>query len=187
MARLAVLESFDLAPAPVTDGPGEEWLAGHRAGLAEGRVAALAEQAALRAETAEALAELGLTFREAQNHVLARLAPLFRALGERIVPEILRATLGQVLIEELQAAAETDARAPACLRVAPADLVAVTGTLAVLGGAPEIRADPRLGPGQVLIDRGGADTSFDFNRLSADIAAALAALGDEPERRLRHG
>lgn len=188
MVRLAVLESFDLPVDTAAAAPSDDWLAGHRAGVDEGRAAALAQNHALKSDTAQALSDLVFSFREAQNHLLSRLAPLFRAISDQVVPEVLRQTLGLVLAEELQAAAEADCRAPLTLRVPPADLAPVAAVLEALPlGGLALRPDSRLSEGQILLDRGGTDTSFDFNRLSADIASALAALTDETVRSDLHG
>jgi len=186
MSLAALYECFDSAPAPA--GPGEDWLAGHAAGLAEGRALALAEADTLRHETARAIADLGLSFAEAQGHVLARLAPLFALLADRVVPRLLHETLGAALLDELATAARADAGAPLALCVAPADAAAVEAVLPLLPGVRvAVRADPRLTPGAALIGHGDGESAFDLDRLGRDIAAALAALSDLMQGETRHG
>lgn len=189
MARLALLESFDATPAAdVEPAPTADWLAGHAAGLAEGRAAALAEQGMLRAEAAQALADLAFNFREAETVLLARLRPLFRAIADQAVPEILRETLGVALLEELDALAAADLAAGVVLRVAADDAAAVAELLqSVAGHAFVLQPDPRLPPGQVLIDAASGGTALDLARLRDDIAAAIAALSEETARSSEHG
>lgn len=181
MSLATLFESFDTIPDPDSGPapPGEEWLAGHAAGLAEGRAQAGAEQVALRAETAQAIADLGLAFAEAQALVLSQLAPLFATLAERIVPRILHETLGAALLDELTVAAQEIAGAPLTLRVAEADRPALEAVLPLIPGTRvEVVTDPRLGPGQALIAVGDTARSLDLDRLGRDISAAMAALSD---------
>lgn len=187
MARLALLENFD-PPPPEDPALTPEWLAGHAAGIAEGRAAALAEQGMLRADAAQALADLAFGFREAETILLARLGSLFRAIADQAVPAILRDTLGIALIEELESAAADDLAAGVVLRVAPDDAAAVSDLLqTVAGHGFVLRPDPRLPAGQVLIEAASGGTAFDFARLRDDIATAIAALSDEPARSSEHG
>lgn len=181
MSITALLERFDTAPEPETGPapPGADWLAGHAEGLAEGREQVLAEQAALRAETAQAIADLGLSLAEAQALVMAQLAPLFAALAEQLVPQLLRETLGAALLDELARAARDAAGKPLRLQVAAADHDAIKAVLPLIPGTRvELETDSRLGPGQVLIGQGDAAHSLDFDRLQADICAALTAISD---------
>lgn len=188
MGDLLLLESFD-RPADRSDpGPGPDWLAGHRAGYDAGWSAALAEQTALRATTAQALADLTLSARDAQNRVLDRLGPLFAAIATQVVPLALHETLGRRLVDMLSAAAAQDARRDIALHVAPDEVAAVAATVAeIAGGGLTVAADPRIGPGQIVIDGGGGETCLDTGRLTRDIAQALAALTDPTSRRTRNG
>lgn len=188
MSLTPLFECFDAAPTPEPEGPSEGWQEGYDAGLAEGRALAEAEAAALRQETAQVIADLGLTFEEAQSHVLARLAPLFSILAKRVVPDILQATLGVALRDELALAAQADAGVPLSLRLAPADMPAIEAVLPLIPGTQvTVHADPRLGPGEVLIDRGEGATALDLDRLGRDVSAALFALSDSMQGQQDHG
>lgn len=189
MGRIPLLESFDTAPLPpVESGPSEDWRNGHAAGLAEGRAAAAAEHRRLTAEAVQALADLAFGFRETEIQVLARLSPLFRALADSIVPQVMQATLGLVLAEAIDDAAAADAARPAVLQAHPDDCDGIGDAVRGLPGHPfEVRPDPRLPRGQVLLTTGMGATSFDFDRLNRDIAAALEALCGPAEERFAHG
>lgn len=187
MALTDLLECFDEAPSET--GPGEEWLAGHAAGLDEGRACVHAESAFLQEETARAIADLTLTFEEARAHILARLAPLFTALAETAVPLILRETFGASLLDELMRAARADAEAPLELLVAPEDEAALVAVLSHTPGTQVIlHTDPRLASGQIIIEGGGsAATSLDLVRLGHGISEALAALAEPVKGHKHHG
>lgn len=188
MADLTFLECFDSPPPKGEAGPGADWLAGHSTGFDEGRAAAMSEQSALRAASAQALADLTLTARDAQNLVLDRLAPLFTAIAAQVVPAVLHATLGQRLADLLGEAAAQAARADVTLHAAPDEVAAIAAALAeIAGGGLAVIPDPHLRPGQIVIGQGGAETCLDTARLHRDIAAALAALADPTPRRTRNG
>lgn len=188
MADLTLFECFDTPAAGPDSGPSADWLAGHSTGFDEGRAAAAQDQMALRAATAQALADLTLSARDAQNLVLDRLAPLFAAIASQIVPAVLRETLGVRLAEMLGTAAAQDARSDLLLCVAPREAAAVSATLAAIaGGGLTVTPDARIGPGQILIGRHDGETCLDTGRMTEDIARAIAALADPSLRRTRHG
>ncbi len=178
MSLTDLLECFDSAPADRR--PGEEWLAGHAAGLDEGRARVRAEAAHLQEETARAVADLALTFEEARAHVLARLAPLFAVLAETAVPLILRESFGAAVLDELSRAAQTDAGAPLALLVAPEDAATLEAVLQLAPGTQvSLRVDPGLASGQIIIEGGGSGaTSLDLARLGHGISEAFAALAE---------
>lgn len=187
MGLADLLECFDEAPSE--NGPGKEWLAGHAAGLDEGRTRARAEAALLQEETARTIADLALTFEEARVHILARLAPLFTTLAETAVPLILRDTFGASLLDELMRAAREDTEAPLELLVAPADAAAFEAVLPLAPGTQVIlHTDPRLASGQVIIEGGASGaTSLDLVRLGHGISEALAALAEPVKGHEHHG
>ena len=166
MSLTDLLDCFD--DAPTDSGPGEEWLAGHAAGLDEGRARAQAEAIHLQEETARAIADLTLTFEEAHAHVLARLAPLFAALSETAVPLILRESLGAALLDELARAARTDTDAPLALLVAPEDAVALEAVLPLVPGTKDtLNTDPGLAPARSLSSAAGRGR---LRSISSDLA-----------------
>lgn len=182
------LESFDSAGTPVVATPSPDWLEGYAAGRAEGEAAARTDAQALRDSAAQALADLTLSARDAQSLILARLAPLFDAIATRVIPDLLRQTLGHHLTAALQTAAATDAGADLVLFVPPQDVPAVDATIAAIaGGGLSVRPDPRLPAGQIILSTTAEQTSLDPRDLSRSIAAALAALSESTPRRTQNG
>lgn len=190
MSLAALFEHFDTTPATDTGPaqPSADWQAGHEAGLADGVAQAEAAQTALQRQTAEAIADLALTLAEARADTLARLAPLFAALADRIVPRLLRDTLGAALLDELARAAEAALGGPLVLRIAEADHDAVAALLPLIPGTEvTLETDLHLGPGQALIDGGATGTALDIDRLAVATTEALAALPDLLQGQRRHG
>jgi flagellar assembly protein FliH len=188
--------AFDPDPAAGTEAAAEARLAGYDQGYAAGWEDALAAQAAeqgqVREDLARALHDLGFTFHEARAHLLRSLDPLLRALVDRVLPEIARASLGAAVVAELRDTAARLAGAPVVLEVAPGDRAAIA---AALGEAPalpaELREDAALSEGQVRFRFGAEERALDLEALLGSIRALvadfLAAPSAFPERQARHG
>ncbi|PYE84596.1 hypothetical protein [Pseudoroseicyclus aestuarii] len=180
MAIAEWLECFDDSPEPLArvdpEGPGEDWLEGHAAGVEAGRAAAAAEQAALTERLVQTLDDMGFGYAEARAHLLAALRPLFAALSESLVPGLAAQGLALRLAERLAEAAEADAGLPVTLRVAPTETEAFEQ---VASSAPlplRLQPDPVLEPGQLVLERGGSATMLDALSLVEELRGALDAL-----------
>ena len=178
MTRPLRFEPFDAAPvAPAGAEPSPDWRAGHAQGLAEAaesdaRRRALAEEAAIAA-----LSDLAFTWAEARVAVLAALAPLFRGIAERLLPELAGEAFPLHLAEALMRAAAVDVATAPELQLSPEDAVRITPLLA---SAPPIRVttDPALAPGQARIGRGAGDTVLDTPALLSAFREIIAAFDD---------
>jgi hypothetical protein len=193
MTRPLRFEPFDASPvAPVSLEPSADWRAGHACGLAEASEGdahrrALAEEAALAM-----LADLAFTWAEARAGVLGALVPLFRALGDRLVPDLAGAAFPLHLCDALLRAAAEDVAAVPDLCVCPEDAARLAP---ILTHAPPVRLvpDPALESGQARIACGGVETALDTPALVAALCEILAAFGDrsdhslQPEGRRDHG
>lgn len=178
MTRPLRFEPFDAAPvAQAGAEPTPEWRAGHAQGLAEAaesdaRRRALAEEAAITA-----LSDLAFTWAEARAAVLSALAPLFRGIAERLLPELAGEAFPLHLAEALMRAAAVDVATAPELQLSPEDAVRITPLLA---SAPPIRVttDPALAPGQARIGRGAGDTVLDTPALLSAFREIIAAFDD---------
>jgi hypothetical protein len=193
MTRPLRFEPFDATPVvSASTEPSPDWRAGHARGLADAaesdaRRRALAEEAAL-----SALADLAFTWAEARAVVLGALVPLFRALGDKLVPALAGEAFALHLIETLAGVAAVDVAAMPDLRLSPQDAALMAP---ILAQAPQVRMeqDPTLVPGQARITCGGAETALDTPALVAGLREILAAFEDAsnqsplPEGRRDHG
>lgn len=188
MRLMPFLEDFSAPPVANTPVPPLGWEDGYAAGFDAAHAQAAQTQTALSAQTAQALADLSFTFAEAQHVVLQQLHPLLQLIAARIVPDILRQTLGAALAEELAAAAAADSTSKIPLRLPPADCPALADIAGRIAGCTlQVIPDPELQSGQALIGGPGRSTAFDTTRLARDLADALNALCAEPPRTLAHG
>jgi hypothetical protein len=178
MTRPLRFEPFDTGPvAPARDEPSADWQAGHARGLAEAaesdaRRRALAEEAAIAA-----LSDLTFTWAEARAAVLAALIPFFRALADRLIPDLAGEAFPLHLAEALGRAAAADVAAAPELHLSPEDILRVSTLLASL---PPIRVtpDPALAPGQARIGHGAGQTVLDTPALVAALHDIIAAFDD---------
>ena len=190
MMRLLTLEAFDSPPdlpEPEPAGPSDDWLDGHATGVAEGLSRAAAETDARLAEIAQSLADISFGFAEARAAVLASLGPLFSTLADRLLPGLAAQAQRAALIEAATAAARADSAAPLDIRVHPALADQIAAVVPDLPDLPfTIRADPGVAPGQILVSHRSQDTLLDAEALIAALAAPLAFLRDEPQRKAGH-
>lgn len=162
--------------------------AGYAAGWEDASRAEASEQHRLRAELGHQLQELAFTHHEARGLILRDLAPLLRAMAEVVLPRVARESLGPLVAEAIAAIAEERAEAPVVLRVAPADVEAVTEVLRQQPAAPlELRADDTLAPGQIWLRAEERELALDIDAACARIVAAVRNhFHIEPEAR-QHG
>jgi hypothetical protein len=198
MARLLRFEPFDDRPVTVDPGPTEDWRAGHAQGLAEAAAAAQLSEAATAEAALAALGDLAFTWAEARGAVLGALVPFFRALSERLLPDLAADAFMLHLVAELSQSAAADVPPAPGLALAPDDVARVMPLLdaAQLAGI-RLTPDPALAPGQARILRGNGGTALDMPALVAalqEVIAAFLAEADttaperpETEGQLAHG
>ena len=189
---LVFLEAFDATEpeSSVPEGPSEDWLDGHAAGVAEGLESASHEAARRAAELAESLADLNTTIAEARREVLAGLAPLFEAMLGQILPALTERSVVQHGVALLMDAAEDASDPPLMLTLNPRNLAVMAQALDELS-CPQVdlRAEDDLGTGEIVLTRRGSDTVLDLGRLSRDLADLLDNLATPgpASKDLRHG
>lgn len=189
--RLDVFEIADVpeGPALLTPEQIEElrltaYERGYVAGYDDAGQQAEAEAAARRARVAAAIEGLSFGYHEARAHLLAGLEPLLRAMAEVLLPEIARAAVVPLVIEQLMPLTATAADTPLVLRVPPgqrADYLAAFQGL-VLPPLTLVEAAD-LAEGQAEIACGADETRIDLTHAAARIAEALAAFHHHEESR----
>jgi flagellar biosynthesis/type III secretory pathway protein FliH len=192
MARIPVLECFDpsqdSAATERNRVPSPIWEEGHAQGLADGRALAEAEQAALSAEVAQALADMAFGYAEARATILHGLRPLFAALISRALPGISDTAHGLHVIRMLDEAVEKDSTTPAELSVHPDHVPALTSLLPYAVGMPVMLvADPGVRRDQAFLRNGRAETALDVGAMIAATQAALGAIFDNTDERVNYG
>lgn len=186
MTRPLRFEPFDAEPvAPVPEGPSEDWLAGHAAGLAEAAESDLHRRAVAEEAALTALADVAFTWAEARAGVLAALSPLFRALADRLVPELAGEAFALNVLDALDRAAAEDVPAAPALAVSAEDADHLGPILDRAVPGLRLSVDPGLSSGQARIARDETETVLDTPALVAALRAILSAWGDVREEDTR--
>lgn len=195
MIRPLRFEPFEPETGPAVEpGPSADWREGHAQGLADAAASDMRARAAREEAALASLADLQFTWTEARASVLGALAPFFRTLADRLLPELCDDVVAANLAAVLSRAAVGDVPSLPDIMVNPDDAERLGRLLA---GSPlpnvRLRQDPTLAPGQVRIGRAGDDTMLDMPEFLAElreIVSAWPTLRDEmkpQEERLHNG
>ena len=192
MGRSPLLECFDSAEfsgiAEPELRPSADWCDGHTTGQAVGYAQAMAEQAALSAEIAQAIADMSFGFAEARAHILQGLKPLFGALVNRVLPGMAEAALATHVVGLLNDAATQDSNLPVELSVHPARMDVLTAILPYAVGFPVmLMADPGIGVDQAVLRSARAETALDVGAVIAGVQTALGAIFETTDERVNYG
>ena len=161
---------------------------GYRAGWDDCEGELRQAHSTVSAELSRNIQELGFTYHEARAHVMSGFEPLLRTLIGKVLPEIVAATLGPAILEELSAVAETAADAPVTILVAPNSHDTVAGFLAGSTALPyRLLTEPTLGDWQVHFRLGDHERRLDLTEVLDRILARLSAFADQNEKVLKHG
>lgn len=161
---------------------------GYKAGWDDNEAQAQGERAAVGAELARNIQELGFTYHEARAHVMSGIEPLLEALVGKVMPRLVAATLGPSILEELSAVAEAAADRPVTILVSPASHETVAGFLAGATALPfDLVPEPTMGEWQVCFRLGDHERQLDLGEVLDRIMARLEAFSDQNQRALKHG
>ncbi len=197
MGRPLKLEVFEyLDPADASSVPQhavEEvrlaaYESGYTAGWDDAAAANGEAQGHIRAELGANLQEMAFTYLEARGHVMRSLEPLLRDMVAKVLPEIGRATLGQMVLEAVMPLAAELADAPLTLVLNPASRTLVEPLVVGQSAVPVvIREEPTMGEGQVVLKTGVRERRIDLDDTVARIGSAIDGYFHiEPEAK-RHG
>lgn len=161
---------------------------GYRAGWDDAVSARAETEDALREDIARSLQGLSFTYHEARTHVLRALAPLMADVAARLLPEIARAGLPQLVADTIAPLAELAAEAPVLLALHPSNRAAVEALLVDAPALPVTLLDePQLGEGQASLRLGQSELRVDLDAALAAIRAALRDVFDQPRKDATHG
>lgn len=161
---------------------------GYQAGWDDCEQRQQADRSAVGAELARNVQELGFTYHEARAHVLSGIEPLLRTLVAKVLPDLVTATLGQSIVEELVAIAETAADAPLTILVSPESHDMVAGFMDGATALPyRLVSEPTLGEWQVFFRLGDHERQLDMTELLGRITDRLSAFTDQNQKVLKHG
>jgi len=165
-----VLDTVALEEAKLTS-----YESGYSAGWEDATAAQSEDRARVSAELARSLQSLSFTYHEARAHILKAVEPLLREVTGRLLPQIAKASLPQVVLESLMPMVGDLVDAPVTLVMNPASRPAIEELLQKTNGLPLILQDePTMGEGQVYLKLGDVEREVNLDRAVAEISAAVS-------------
>lgn len=150
---------------------------GYRAGWDDAARKEAEEQGRIGAEFARNLQDLGFTFHEARAHVMQALEPLLAEMIEKVLPGLVRETLGQSILEELLPLVAEAADAPIEIVVTPVGRAPLEAMLGAAVSVPlRVVEEETLADGQVYLRTGKLERRIDMARVIERIGAAVRGL-----------
>jgi flagellar biosynthesis/type III secretory pathway protein FliH len=132
------------------------------------------DAARLKSEVARSVLTMAFGFQEARAHLLKSLAPLIAAMVGKLLPDVARASLAPMVLEQLMPMAEVLTDAPVTILLHPRAREAIEALLLNAPGLPVTLVEDRnLGEGQVYLKSPSTETLIDLDRATADITAAI--------------
>lgn len=192
-ARGIVLESFDGAGndtagnAHVPEQDAEEveklrleaYEAGYRSGWDDCAASAQEDLARVGAELERNISDLGFTYYEARNQMMAEVKALLGELFGELLPGLARHALQERIIDDIGEALDAALEVPVELTVSPNVSATIEGLLPNAAALPlRLVQDESLADDQAFMRFGETETSYDFGALVGRLLTALASDGD---------
>jgi flagellar biosynthesis/type III secretory pathway protein FliH len=132
------------------------------------------DAARLKSEVARSVQAMAFGFQEARAHLLKSLAPLIAAMVGKLLPDVARAALAPMVLDQVMPMAEVLTDAPVTILLHPRAREHIEALLLGAPGLPVTLVEDRnLGEGQVYLKSPGTETVIDLDRATADITAAI--------------
>ncbi|WP_136635998.1 ABC transporter ATP-binding protein [Pseudooceanicola onchidii] len=161
---------------------------GYKAGWEDALKTRDGEQAQISGDFARNLQDLSFTYHEAQAQVMQAMGSLLQDIVDKVLPEVVRDTMGTRLVEQLTEMARDHGSQTIEIVTSPADQAAVEALLDQDFGFPvTAQADDTLGEGQVFLRMAQEERQIDMESMMSGIRQAVAGLMEESERTLKHG
>jgi flagellar biosynthesis/type III secretory pathway protein FliH len=147
---------------------------GYAAGWDDAVGAQSDDAARLKSEVARSVQAMAFGFQEARAHLLKSLAPLITAMVGKLLPDVARASLAPMVLDQLMPMAEVLTDTPVTVLLHPRAREAIEALLLGAPGLPVTLVEDRnLGEGQVYLKSPTTEFVIDLDRATADIAAAI--------------
>ncbi|MCB1340320.1 MAG: ABC transporter ATP-binding protein [Pseudooceanicola sp.] len=149
---------------------------GYSAGWEDAAKAQTAEMKRVSVALTASLEDISFPYHEAVNQMTLAMEPVFRALVSTFLPEVMAATFGDHILEQIRAMAHDHLDHPVQLAVPKGTAAAVEELLSSELSLPvEIVEDPSLDGGQALVRIGDEEREVDCSALIAAFREAVAA------------
>jgi len=149
---------------------------GYQAGWDDALHAHTQDRMRLTSDLAQNLLDMSFTYNEAYTHLFRELRPLLVEIVDKLLPRMLRHSIGPRIVEELQAAATDTLRGEAHILVNPDVAETVAALVAQDGAFPvSIRGDAALTEGQAQLSLPDREIEINLDQMIAEISSALEA------------
>lgn len=166
----------------------EAFESGYRAGWDDAIKAQSDDRTRISSALAQHLQDLSFTYHEAYNNAMNAMAPLLQQVTQTLLPELARASLGQHIVEQLQALAREIGQLDVVIAVSPESEEAVARVLEQDFGFPiTLDTDATLANEQADIRFGQTEKQIDLTALAASLSEALAGFAHENQRIVSNG
>lgn len=168
------LEKFDDAPAAIDAELSYE--DGYQAGYEEGLREGLARQNAQVSEIAMALASLNSDREAVRADVLVSLRPMFNAITEQVLPNLMQDLIGLQLVDALLVHAELATETSITVCACAEDIDVLAQATSEAGLALQLVPDPNLSKGTFAIRTPVSEDIVDLTEICDAVRSALSAL-----------
>ncbi len=146
------------------------------------------EQSRVTGALAQNLEDLSFTYQEAYTQMLNSVTPVFSAMVDRVLPEVMKDTVGHVIVEQLQDMVAGRDHQPVIMSVPEGYGVAVRSMISDSTPMPvTINEDGSLIDGQIYLQVGGMEREVNTDGLLTDIRHAVHAFSFEVETEMANG
>ncbi|MFX0542043.1 flagellar biosynthesis protein [Roseovarius sp. S4756] len=176
-------QSLSISDASLEDERLEAFETGYKAGWEDAVKAAQEEADRVSSDFAGNLQDISFTMAEAQRDLLAALRPLMTGMVKSVLPKMAHHTLGDRVVETLEAMAGNAIAGPIRIMTAPINAEA----LETLIGDREItdvtvEVEPSLGDGQVHVRAAGSEQEIDLDAVLKQIDSAVSGFFDDHKK-----
>lgn len=167
--------------------PPEGFEQGFAEGYAAGLAATKSEQATLRQELVQNIADLEFKYEEARAEITNSLAPLFYVITEKLFPQLIADGFAGQIAMILQQTVAKGANTGVSLSVHPEQYDAVAASLSATQINATLSSDPSLPPNAAWVRHEQETMRVDFDQLLGEIRSVLSAVEPREKRSDSHG
>jgi flagellar assembly protein FliH len=166
----------DVSSEDLEDQKLESFEAGYQAGWDDAIKAQADDKAKISADFGQNLQEMSFTYHEALSKLTASFDPIMRQITDKLLPEIMRTSLGAHIVEELSSMMKTHSAQPVEIVVAPMNVAMIQE---IANGAISepfaVVSEESLGEGQAFVRIGTSEKQIDLDGLLKGVSEAMNA------------
>lgn len=142
----------------------------------------------ISATLASSLEDMSFTYHEAQTQMMDNLDPLFKVLTGAILPDVMAASFGHHIVDQLNEMAKGQTGQPFVISVAAGEGAGVRAVLTQnFPVEVKVREDAGLGPGQAQLRIGDAEREIDSEALLGSISESVEAFSYQVQEEAHYG